>query len=310
MLFTSSKTLCYNCDIYYLDDNGKEVLLAKLRKNVIPEKLIELGWDNYKDLAKASRGRWSSAGPIDPKSPYWKKRDLVDTVKWKTSYFVNGKKSKMKVNNQVASTPIGFYESANNMVKLPCRLTHFTRTHYDQYIEGLPFIQEINGLFKKLMPNSYKKQLNRANQKLDFKIKDTCFSTITINRNFRTALHADAGDFREGFGNLTVIERGKYQGGYTILPQFGIAVDVRTRDFLGMDVHQFHSNTPIYETEEDKKFNDKLPKVFKDNPKVGTVGIYENYTRLTFVCYLRENIINCDKIDPRFLTKSDGNKIK
>jgi len=302
-------------DVYYMSPmkGGGYVkkLLLKFRRNVISKDLIQVGWNSYKDLAKASRGRGASAGPIDMEGVYWSKRNLIDTNKWSTGYILeNGSKSKMKVNNQVASNPIGYYEESKNFAKLPCRLTHFTRTHYDQYIEGLPFIQEINGLFKKLMPNSYKKQLNRANQKLDFKIKDTCFSTITINRNFRTALHADAGDFREGFGNLTVIERGKYQGGYTILPQFGIAVDVRTRDFLGMDVHQFHSNTPIYETEEDKKFNDKLPKVFKDNPKVGTVGIYENYTRLTFVCYLRENIINCDKIDPRFLTKSDGNKIK
>ena len=32
---------------------------------------------------------------------------------------------------------------------------------------------------------------------------------------------------------------------------------------------------------------------FKDNPEVGTVGIYHKYTRLTFVCYLREKISQC-----------------
>ena len=96
-----------------------------------------------------------------------------------------------------------------------------------------------------------------------------------------------------------------------ILPQFGVAVDVRTQDFLGMDVHQFHSNTPIYETEEDKKYNESIPKVYHDNVEVGTVGIDKLYTRLTFVCYLRENLIKCsDTIDPRFLTKSGHAKIK
>ena len=44
----------------------------------------------------------------------------------------------------------------------------------------------------------------------------------------------------------------QYQGGYTIFPQFGIAVDVRNNDFLAMDVHQWHSNTEIYETEDVK----------------------------------------------------------
>ena len=41
--------------------------------------------------------------------------------------------SKMKVNNQVASNPIGFYESGKNFATLPCRLTHFTRTNYEKY---------------------------------------------------------------------------------------------------------------------------------------------------------------------------------
>ena len=57
---------------------------------------------------------------------------------------IKGKKSKMKVNNQVASNPVGFYESSNNFSKLPCRLTHFTRCNFKKYNEGLPFIQRID----------------------------------------------------------------------------------------------------------------------------------------------------------------------
>ena len=103
----------------------------------------------------------------------------------------------------------------------------------------------------------------------------------------------------------------KYHCGYTVFPQFGVGVDVRSGDFLAMDVHQWHSNTSIFETEEDIKNNSKLEKVFNDNPEVGTVGLDKNYTRLTFVCYLREKILNCpDSIDPRFLKESGHNKIK
>ena len=54
-----------------------------------------------------------------------------------------------------------------------------------------------------------------------------------------------------------------------------------SNDFLAMDVHQWHSNTKIYETEEDRRFNEKLEPAFKDNPEVGTVGIYEKYTRFS-----------------------------
>ena len=52
-------------------------------------------------------------------------------------------------------------------------------------------------------------------------------------------------------------------------------------------------NDDLYETKEDKKYNKTLPKVFKDNPEVGTAGLDKNFTRLSFVCYLREKIVNC-----------------
>ena len=345
-----------NTDVYRLDDEGNKHLLLKFRKKCIPDNLIQIGWDSYKDLAKASRGRGASAGLIDTDSQYWSKRKLVDTKKWSTGYLnpkglelhdlysslelcelckkcdeleikykediskhdilillirkQNGV-SKMKVNNQVASNPIGFYESGKNFAELPCRLTHFTRTNFEKYNKGLPFIQHIDKMFHKLIPDAHDRQLNRANTKPHLKIPKTSFSTVTINRNFRTAMHRDAGDFKGGFGNLTVIERGKYHGGYTIFPQYGVAIDLRKNDFVAMDVHQWHCNTPIYETEEDKKYNESLESAFKDNPKVGTVGIYEKYARISFVCYLREKIATCpDKIDPRFLTKSGHSKIK
>ena len=348
----------YNCDVYYKDDNGDDKLLLKFRKNCISQSLLRNGWQSYKDLAKPSRGRGASAGPIDKEGIYWKKRNIVNTGKWSTGYLTpEGNKmkeeydlyeeeellkiikdldikykqedikskedlvyliikkkngvSKMKVNNQVASNPIGFYESSKNFAELPCRLTHFTRTNFKKYNDGLPFIQKIDSMFKKLIPESYENQLKRADEKKHLKIPDTAFSTITINRNFRTALHKDAGDFSGGFGNLTVIERGKYHGGFTVFPQFGVGVDVRSGDFLAMDVHQWHSNTEIYETEEDKHYNEKLDKVYNDNPEVGTVGLDKNYPRLTFVCYLREKILNCpNDIDPRFLKESGHNKIK
>jgi hypothetical protein len=346
-------------DVFRLDDNNNEILLLKFRKNVISDKLIQIGWESYKDLAKASRGRGASAGPINPESQYWKKRDLIKTNKWSTGYLTpkgnemkkefdqlsledllkiskeidhtiddeimndktqlileiikhKGGFSKMKVNNQVASNPIGFYEESKNFAKLPCRLTHFTRTNYEKYNKGLKFIQRIDKLFERLIPESHTKQLERANTKPYLKIPKTSFSTITINRNFRTALHKDAGDFKEGFGNLTVIERGKYHGGYTVFPQYGIGINLRNNDFCAMDVHQWHSNTPINETEEDKKFNETLDSDYHDNPEVGTEGLYTKYTRLSFVCYLREKIAKCPnevEIDPQFLTKSGHSKI-
>ena len=298
-----------DCDVYYYQNNRKKLLL-KFRKKRINSSLCEIGWLNYKDMAKASRGRGAAAGAIDSQSVYWKKRIPTNTNKWSTGYLkADGGVSKMKVNNQVASSPIGYFDETK-FVKLPCRLTHFTRTNYHKYEKGLPFIQKIDKSFKELIPLSYQSQLMRATKRNDLRIPKTSFSTITINRNFRTALHRDRGDYEKGFGNLTVLERGKYRGGYTVFPQFGVGVDVRNGDFLAMDVHQWHGNTEMYETEDDKKYNNEMVKLFKDNPEVGTAGLDKKYTRLTFVCYLREKIAECpNKIDKRYLRPSSTHKI-
>ena len=69
-----------NTDVYWKDDNENLHLLLKFRKNAISDKLIKIGWDSYKDLAKASRGRGASAGPINAESDYWKKRVLVKII--------------------------------------------------------------------------------------------------------------------------------------------------------------------------------------------------------------------------------------
>ena len=64
-----------NIDVYYKDECGQEKLLLKFRKKVLTDNEIKLGWNNYKDLAKPSRGRGASAGPIDEKNDYWKKEN-------------------------------------------------------------------------------------------------------------------------------------------------------------------------------------------------------------------------------------------
>jgi hypothetical protein len=125
-------------------------------------------------------------------------------------------------------------------------------------------INEINSLYEKYTPEHYKRQNNKAKETA-FKIPDTAFTTITTNVNFRTSIHRDKGDDKEGFGNLVVIEDGKYSGSETCFPQYGIGVDVRTSDILFMNVHEMHGNLPITMIDKDAH-------------------------RLSIVCYLREKL--------------------
>jgi hypothetical protein len=103
----------------------------------------------------------------------------------------------------------------------------------------------------------------------------------------------DAGDLKEGFGNLSVIERGKYNGGYTIFPRYKVGVNLRTGDFVAMDVHEWHCNTELKEDVEDKKFNSSIPEIYRNDKETGTQGIDKLYSRVSFVCYLREKLADC-----------------
>ena len=277
-----------DCDIY----DNKDNFILSYRKNKL--KKNDIGWNNYNKFAAPARGRGASAGPIDPTNNYWKKRDLHKTNGFSTSYLKkDGTPSKMRVNNPVFSNPIGYFDKTKNMGNdLPCRLTHFTRENIKKYEAGLPYLEEISDNYKILNETAYMKQLERANLKPDFKIDNTPFSTFTINRNFRTALHKDAGDFG-GVACLSVLEEGKYNGGLFVIPRFGIGVNIRQGDILVADVHQYHANTELWTTPEQDKYNIKLGKTIKDNIEVGTVGSEYNFTRISFVCYLREKLINC-----------------
>ena len=276
----------------------KRKLLAKFRKSVFTAEQVQVGWDAFRLLAIPSRNRGAAAGPIDLKGVYWSRRKPVETTGWSTKYMQDGKPSKMRVNNVVASGVIGNYEKTPFLGQ-PCRMTGYTRRGLKQYLHGIPFIEAIDREFKALVPEAHKKQKAAVSKKPMYQISDTAFSTLTVNMNFRTALHKDAGDYSEGFGNLSVIEWGKYHGGETLFPRFGVGFNLRTGDFVAMDVHEWHSNAPIHETKEDAAFNKSMPDIRTRDAETGVVGSQERYQRISFVCYFREKLADCKESDTR-----------
>ena len=54
----------------------------------------------------------------------------------------------MRVNNQVASSAIGYFDADNKMSKTPCRLTCFSKHNFDNYQKGFPFLEKIDKLYK------------------------------------------------------------------------------------------------------------------------------------------------------------------
>ena len=145
------------------------------------------------------------------------------------------------------------------------RVCKFNMDYPEKYEKTIPLLKQISKLYKSLTPVFFKKQNDKAEQ-TQFRIGNTAFTTVTTNINFRTTVHSDKGDDEEGFGNLVVFEKqGKYTGGETCFPQYGIGVDVREGDFLLMDVHEPHGNLPIKKLTKDAE-------------------------RMSIVCYLRKGV--------------------
>jgi hypothetical protein len=128
------------------------------------------------------------------------------------------------------------------------RATSYTANSFDKFKMSYPFLQHLAKGFKDLLPWRYNNQMEAAS-KVDpaFLVPGTPFTTITVNKTFRTAAHYDAGDLNTGLSNLlTLSNDGNYTGGYLIAPEYRVAVNVRPGDLLLINNHEvMHGNTPI-----------------------------------------------------------------
>jgi hypothetical protein len=281
-----------NCDVYHYVDNKRKVLL-KFRKAVIPERLCQIGLECLKEAAKKTHdNRGAAAGVLDTKKlPSYANdmNQLVGASKFRALAYRSSKSGKLVKNslgNISQSNIIGYFDKRdrNFADSPPCRTTAFTAQQVDKWTKVIPLIENMDLHFKRLTPTNHKIQHQRA-QKTKFVIKNTAFSTVTINYNWRTALHKDAGDLREGFGNLVVLEEGEYKGGCTGFPQFKVGVDCRHGDFLAMDVHEWHCNTKI-------------------------IPVSKDFSRLSLVAYLREKMVKCKGMNPKTLKAPTQSKHK
>ena len=239
------KIINHDCDIY--SDSG--VLLIKFRKAVLDEDKSSLFYKNIKKFAMTPTcNRGSASGS--------KKKDVRYNPKIMTNIFgyMDGYSPSQKIAMK--------QQNITNPFRV--RTTRFTQDFPDKYEKTLPLIKQINGLYRKHLPRFFNKQNKKAKES-KYKVANTAFTTVTTNVNWQTSIHTDKGDDSEGFGNLVVLEEGKYSGAETCLPQYGIGVDVRMGDMLFMNVHEWHGNLPF-------------------------VPIDKDAIRLSVVCYLRLNV--------------------
>lgn len=246
------KLVDYDCDVF-CEETG--VLLAKFRKKKIDIDLLRFSYDSFSQAATPTNNRGVSAGKMDGGGTrvFRKKKD--------------GTLSKSNLAKAVNSGIIGYYDRS---MRAPfCRTTSYTAREVEGWNKCMPVIKKVSELFKELVAEKWeiqKEWCDKTSQ--DFVIKDTVFTTVTVNKNWQTAVHTDKGDLGESFGNLVVLRKGKYTGGYFVLVRWGVAFNLQNGDILFTDVHQAHGNTPIRKLTEDAE-------------------------RISLVMYYRENMIVC-----------------
>jgi FkbM family methyltransferase len=267
----------HDADVYW-NDNGTRRLLFHFRKGIIPGEMLDNCIKTFKKAAqKASSMRGHAAGPVEASRVSANVLEPLSANRYRSRVvFKDGTISNYYVSNKVNSLIAGYFDKPKLNKKkeilragaMPCRTTAFTERHTKGWESILPMITLADSLYKGMEPERHAEQLGIAEQTPQFRIDATAFSTLTVNYNWRTACHVDAGDYRNGYSVILVAEEGKWGGGFLGYPRFKVCVDVRHGDFLLKDPHQQHANTEL-------------------------IGGSDDWTRLSMVLYYREGLLKC-----------------
>lgn len=245
--------------------------LIKFRRAILDPGVCKAAYENLRDAATLSVNRGIAAGTID-----------VPEGDKLVGAFKVGKKSKMRYKalksngtlsntnyaNLVQSGIVGYFD---RNARFPyCRLTAFNLADNGaRFAQAMPFITAVDRVFAEAAPDRYAAQQEIVKRTSpDFYIHGTVFTTITVNKNWQTAVHKDVGDYERGFGVMSALRAGHFTGCYLCWPAFRVAVNMQTTDVCLADVHEWHGNTPL----------------------VGRPGRYE---RVSCVFYYRASMVNC-----------------
>jgi hypothetical protein len=257
-------------DIYKPDGT----LLARLRQRVLDPVMCESAFPVWADAAHDTTNRGYAGGIIETQEEAdrlaigrggigarFTSPTRVRPIR------ADGTLSNTEIAKTVQSGIVGFFD---RNPRFPyCRLTAYNLAHPRRFASVIPFIQRVDAKFRELVPKRHEAQLRYVQKtSADFTIHGTSFTTVTVNRNFQTAVHKDVGDLKLGFGVMSCLRRGRYNGCYFCFPKYRIALDMKSGCVLCADVHEWHGNTPMK----------------------GNKGMFE---RVSLVFYYRERMRQC-----------------
>lgn len=212
-----------NATVYKPDGS----LLCVILKNVITVDSMKIAWPVLDEINTKTNNRGVATG-----------EGMIVKNKQRISA--------MSVNSSI----IGYFERTARMPY--CRACSWNLNNPEKWQDLLPMIKEVDAMLKKHAPVEYEFQAKVAKKShKDFLIKDTHFSTLTVNKNFRTAYHKDAGNIKGGISALTVHRKGRWTGANLVFPNYRIAAKLDTFDMIIFDPHEVHGNTNMIKLSKD-----------------------------------------------------------
>lgn len=228
-------------------------ILCVLLKKALPKEILGQAWSVLRDYNPKTNNRGIAAG-----TGYVKQVKQDGTL---------SSTNRTPPEGVVTSGIIGFFERS---VRFPyCRPCAFNLDHPEKFAAILPLLQHASSLYEQVLPEKFQYQLAYVEKSSkDFIIPGTIFSTVTVNKNFRTACHRDAGDLKDGYSCMALLREGKFSGANLVFPDFRVAAKLDTGDLIFFDPHEFHGNTML-------------------------VPESEKFQRCTIVMYYRDGIQFC-----------------
>ena len=268
-----------DCDLY--DEETGEIVFL-FRKGVIPDDLYNIHNGIISQSKTISNNRGLASGKVSIQGlnkfqENWKPEahpvslvdkngnDITEEQASSSNFFkyADGRLSKRARSNNVHSQAIGGFDKSN---RFPCRLTFWTAKNINKFQTIYPLSKYISERYFEYFPDKWFNQYEiYKNSPQEFLIPESNFSTITINYDYRTACHRDAGDCKEGLTCFSIKSCGDWSGGELCFPNYDLGLNIEQGDLCIFDPHIAHCNNPLKGT-----------------------------GRMSFVFYLRQKMNKCE----------------
>ena len=126
------------------------------------------------------------------------------------------------------------------------RRTGWTREHEAEYLAVQPFVRRIDELAGVVAQEEWAAQWVMAQQRPEYVMSGTAFSTGTINLGIRCRPHRDKGNFSLSAMTVTDLSPTPVQGGELVFLEYLYAIRFRNEDLLLFDGHALHSTAQFY----------------------------------------------------------------